>query len=102
METSVMAENADSSVGDMTRNPELVEAEQEIARTRERVSQSVLALRQAVARQTDWREWVRRRPLLFVAGAFALGVIWGRRSGRGSAPEFSGWTNKRGRRSRWK
>jgi hypothetical protein len=98
-----MAENADSTVRVVTRSPELIEAEQEIARTRERVSQSVLALRQAVARKTDWREWFRRHPVLFVGGAFALGVIWGRRSGRRLAAEISEMTTtKRGGRSRWK
>jgi hypothetical protein len=99
-----MAENTDPSVRTATmRSPELIEAEQEIARTRERVSQSVLALRQAVARETDWREWVRRRPLLFMAGAFALGVIWGRRTGRRLAAESIGtMTTNRGGRSRWK
>ena len=95
-----MAENADPPAHTMTRSPEVIEAEQEIARTRERVSQSVLALRQAVARETDWREWVRRRPLAFLGGAFALGVILGR-SGRGPA-EHNGTTHKRRGRSIWK
>ena len=75
-----MAETIDPSVQALMRSPEVMEAEQEIARTRERVSQSVLALRQAVARKTDWREWVRRHPMMFMGGAFALGLIWGRRS----------------------
>src|SRR4051812_44780181 len=61
---------------------ELARVEADIARTRERVSRSVSALRQAVVRRTDWREWVRQRPGLFVAAAFALGFIWGRRSPR--------------------
>lgn len=79
-----MAQNdtggADQS-GVVDRSPELVQAEAEIARTRERVSQSVMALRQAVAKRTDWREWVRRRPGLFIGAAFGLGVILGHRSG---------------------
>ncbi len=69
----------------IARSPELVRAERDIALARERVSQSVLALRDAVARQTDWREWVRRNPGLFMAGAFTLGLLWGARSGRRSA-----------------
>jgi ElaB/YqjD/DUF883 family membrane-anchored ribosome-binding protein len=64
------------------RSPELLRAEADIARTRERVSQSVMALRQAVAKSADWREWVRNRPGLFIAAAFGVGLIWGHRSGR--------------------
>lgn len=64
------------------RSPELVRAERDIALARERVSQSVLALRDAVAKQTDWREWVRRNPGLFMAGAFTLGLLWGSRPSR--------------------
>lgn len=66
----------------MARSPELVRAERDIALARERVSRSVLALRDAVAKQTDWREWVRRNPGLFIAGAFTLGLLWGSRPRR--------------------
>jgi len=58
---------------------EVAEAEADIARTRERVTRSVMALRQEVAKSTDWREWVRRKPGLFLAAAFTVGFIWGRR-----------------------
>ena len=74
----IMAGETDS----IARSPELLQAERDIAIARERVSQSVLALRDAVAKRTDWREWVRSHPGLFMAGAFALGVLWGHRSGR--------------------
>jgi ElaB/YqjD/DUF883 family membrane-anchored ribosome-binding protein len=66
------------------RSPELAQVENDIARTRERVSRSVLALRQAMADQADWREWVRRRPGLFLGAAFAVGLFWGSRLGRRS------------------
>jgi len=39
----------------------------------------VLALRQEVAKSTDWREWVRRKPGLLVAAAFTFGFILGSR-----------------------
>jgi hypothetical protein len=69
-----------------SRSPELARAEAEIARTREEVSRSVVALRRAVVNRTDWREWVRRNPGLYMAAAFALGLIWGLRpSGRARA-----------------
>ena len=58
---------------------ELARVEADIARTRDRVSRSVSLLRQAVVARTDWREWVRRRPSVFLAAAFALGFVWGQR-----------------------
>ena len=61
------------------RSPELARVEADIERTRERVATSVMALRQEVARQTDWREWVRRRPGAFLGGAFVVGFILGQR-----------------------
>jgi hypothetical protein len=61
------------------RSPELERAEADIERTRERVATSVMALREQVARQIDWREWVRQRPGTFLAAAFAVGFIWGQR-----------------------
>jgi hypothetical protein len=82
-----MAGGNETGPGDplLTRSPELLQVEAEIARGRDRVSRSVLALRQAVAKQTDWREWVRERPGVFIAAAFAVGLVWGHRSGRRSA-----------------
>ena len=59
----------------------LARAEAELERTRERVAQSMLALRNEVARRTDWRRMVRERPLLFMGAALALGFWWGFRRG---------------------
>jgi ElaB/YqjD/DUF883 family membrane-anchored ribosome-binding protein len=58
---------------------DLARAEADIERTRERVAQSVVALRDEVARQTDWRQWISRRPYTFVGAAFALGLWLGLR-----------------------
>jgi hypothetical protein len=54
------------------------QAEADLERSRARVAASVTALRNEVARRRDWRDWVRRRPGLFLAGALALGFLWGR------------------------
>lgn len=61
------------------RDPELAQAEADVARTRERVALSVLALRDEMARRVDWREWVRSKPGMFLTGALVLGFIWGYR-----------------------
>jgi hypothetical protein len=71
--------------GDPNLNPEqpedaaLRETEADIARTRERLAASLGALREEITTLTDWREWVRRRPAPFMAGAFALGFLAGLR-----------------------
>lgn len=51
----------------------------DIEDTREQLTRSLVALRNSVADAADWRTWVRRRPLAFVAGAFAVGIIVGAR-----------------------
>jgi hypothetical protein len=62
----------------------LQETEAEIERTRERLSASLGALRDELSDLTDWRSWIERRPLPFLAGAFAFGFIVGlSTSGRG-------------------
>lgn len=58
-------------------DPRAEEVRADIARTREEVAASVQALRDELALRVDWREWVRRRPVLFIAGAFLLGVALG-------------------------
>lgn len=68
-----------------TTDPALARAEEELARTRERVAQSMLALRNEVVRRTDWRRVVREHPLLSAAAAFALGLWWGSRRGARAA-----------------
>jgi hypothetical protein len=65
--------------GHAALSDELARAESEVERTRERVAQSMMALRNEVARQVDWRSWVQRRPALFLGGAFALGLWLGSR-----------------------
>ncbi|HVV51027.1 MAG TPA: hypothetical protein VHO06_15270 [Polyangia bacterium] len=57
----------------------LARAESDIERARERVTSSVLALRDEVARRTDWRGWVRDRPAPFFGAAVVLGFWLGYR-----------------------
>ncbi|HEY5284367.1 MAG TPA: hypothetical protein VIM14_16360 [Polyangia bacterium] len=59
------------------RDPEIVRAEAEIARTREAVALSVVALQKEISRTFDWREQIRQRPLLAVALAFGAGALLG-------------------------
>ena len=59
------------------RDPEIMLAKVEIARTREVVATSVLALQREIARAFDWREWVGRRPVTAVILAFAVGGLLG-------------------------
>jgi ElaB/YqjD/DUF883 family membrane-anchored ribosome-binding protein len=59
------------------RDPEIVRAEAEIARTREAVALSVVALQKEISRTLDWHEWVRQRPFLAVALAFGAGAVLG-------------------------
>lgn len=63
-----------------SRTPDEVRAE--IVRARHQITRSAQALRTEVATRMDWRGWVRRRPLLFVAGALAVGVLLGTRRRR--------------------
>lgn len=54
----------------------------EIERAREEITRSVLALRTRVEEATDWRTWVRRRPVMVVAGALGIGLWLGWRPSR--------------------
>jgi len=58
----------------------LRETEIEIERTRQRLAASIGALREELTSLTDWREWIRARPAVFVGGAFALGLMLGWRA----------------------
>lgn len=57
------------------------EIRREIAQAREEVASSALALRERVDTLTNFSTWVRKHPLEFVGGAFALGFIVGYRTG---------------------
>lgn len=75
--------NHEPPVGEdkLVRSPELAQAEADVERARERVAQSVLALRNEVVRRTDWRGWLSRHPATFLAAAFSFGFLWGFRRG---------------------
>lgn len=49
----------------------------EIEATREELEHRLALLQTSVTKATDWRGYVRRQPLAFVGGAFALGLIIG-------------------------
>jgi len=65
---------------------EVARAEAALERSRERVERSVSALRDLLARRTDWRSWVARRPTTFIGAALVLGFVMGfrHRGGRSS------------------
>jgi len=67
------------------RDPELARVEADIQRSREQVADSMLALRREIARRTDWRGWVRKRPVAFLGGAVALGFLFGFRRAANSS-----------------
>lgn len=56
---------------------EVARAEAALERSRERVERSVSALRDLLARRTDWRGWVARRPTTFIGAALVLGFVLG-------------------------
>ncbi|MGD0835467.1 MAG: hypothetical protein ABSB49_02355 [Polyangia bacterium] len=58
-------------------DPEIVRAEAEIERARESVAESLSALQREISRTLDWRGWIRRRPIIAVAAAFAVGALLG-------------------------
>jgi len=60
-----------------TRDPEIMRAEAEIARTREEVALRVAALQREISRNLDWYEWIRQRPFVALALAFGAGVVLG-------------------------
>jgi hypothetical protein len=59
------------------RDPEIMLAKAELARTRADVATSVMALHREISRAFDWREWVIRRPIKAVMFAFAVGALLG-------------------------
>jgi ElaB/YqjD/DUF883 family membrane-anchored ribosome-binding protein len=60
------------------RDSAVVQTEAEIAKTRELVARSLGELQRELARAVDWREWIRRQPVLAVGVAFGLGLLLGR------------------------
>jgi hypothetical protein len=62
---------------------EVDRAEAAVERSRERVERSMVALRDAIARRTDWRGWMAQRPAVFLGAAVVLGFLWGYRRGGG-------------------
>jgi hypothetical protein len=61
------------------RDEELAYAVAALEHAREKFVLSMGAVERQVARKLDWRGWVRRRPGLLLALAFAVGVFIGRR-----------------------
>jgi ElaB/YqjD/DUF883 family membrane-anchored ribosome-binding protein len=85
MTTRPNNEEGGNGHGRPPRDPALAEAEAQVIEARERVAESMMALRQEVARRTDWRSWIRERPATVLGAAFALGLLLGLRSGRSGA-----------------
>ena len=85
-DTRVDIEQPDAEEGRTQPFNEVARAEAAVERSRERVERLVGALREAVARRTDWRSWIARRPAVFLGAAVLVGFIWGYRrpGGRGS------------------
>jgi hypothetical protein len=71
--------------------PEVAELEANLAVARDRVSLSVRALGDELARRRDWRSWVRAHPMLTLGAAAALGFFAGR------GPRISSSTNAKRR-----
>ena len=63
--------------GSERRDPERIRAD--IERARAEIADSMLVLRDGVAERLDWRNAVRRRPLVAVGMAFAIGWVLARR-----------------------
>lgn len=57
------------------RTPE--EIRRDIERTREGLALALLELQDDVTTAIDWRMWVRRKPVPFLAAAFGAGVLAG-------------------------
>jgi hypothetical protein len=57
-------------------------AEAELERLRARLQTSLGVLEHRLKDLRDWRAWIRRRPVPFLLGAFAAGVLLGLRRRR--------------------
>ena len=69
--------NGSQAHSNARRDPERIRAEIEAARAE--IADSLLALRDEVTDRLDWRNVVRRKPVLAVGVAFAIGYLLGRR-----------------------
>jgi ElaB/YqjD/DUF883 family membrane-anchored ribosome-binding protein len=80
----VSADAADDALTDekLTDDDALDGARAEIARTRDEVALSVVALQRELAETADWRTWVARKPILSLALAFGVGFAIGHRGRR--------------------
>jgi hypothetical protein len=72
-------ETINGGTSGFTRGDALAQAESDVERARERVQSSVMALRDEVVRRTDWRRWIRQRPVPFFGVAIGLGFWLGYR-----------------------
>jgi hypothetical protein len=54
-------------------------ARADIAKAREAVATSIDALRHQAALWLDWREWIRRNPVILLSGVFLFGALLGSR-----------------------
>ena len=68
----------DGEAGARVRDPAAIQAD--IARAREEIARSVLMLRDRMSEARDWRQWVRKRPALWLGPVFGLGAWLGWRS----------------------
>lgn len=59
----------------MNRSAE--EVRREIEATRVDLERSIVALQSNLTEATDWRVWVRRRPVAICGAAFGLGLLIG-------------------------
>jgi len=59
---------------------DLVRAGADLEHAREKFVLSMGAVEREITHTLDWRGWVRRRPGIALAFAFALGVFLGRRN----------------------
>ncbi len=66
--------------------PAVAEIEADLALARERVTMSVRALGDELARRREWRAWVRAHPVLTLGISAALGFL----AGRGPRPKAQG------------
>jgi hypothetical protein len=68
-------------IGSPEETAEIQRLEAEIAVKRERVVASFSELRRRMVRATDWRGWVRKHPVAWIAGAVTVGFVLGYRGG---------------------